>query len=1015
MPDRQFVFAPFRLDPASQQLWRGAELMPLRPKLFAVLLRLVEQAGRLVTREELRTAAWPTTVVSESVLRGSIRELRDVLEDDATAARFVETVPHRGYRFVAAVTVVQPVHAAVSPAPQTASPADLRPKDLILIGRDVELASLQEWLERALHGSRQVVFVTGEPGIGKTTVVDAFLASTAGRDDVWTARGQCVEQYGSSEPYLPVLEALGQLCRSPHGEQMIALLGRHAPTWLAQMPWLIGEAELEAVLRRVQGATQERMLRELAEALEALTSATPLVLALEDLHWSDFSTLDLISLLAQRRTPARLLLLATYRPADVIVSRHPLKAMKQELRVRQQCEELPLRFLTDVAVGQYLALRFPQQQLPSELAQAIHRTTEGNPLFIVNVVDYWVSQGVLVETAGQWQLTARIEDVAAGVPESLRQMIEKQLSRLTSEECRLIEAASVAGMEFSTAAIAYALEGTGERVEDACEGLARREQFLRARGTETLTNGTVSGRYGFLHALYQQLVYERVAAARRVRLHRRIGEWGEAAYGQRVGDMAAELAVHFERGHDAAGAVRHLSHAGENALRRSAHPEAIKLLTKGVELLNTLPDTPERVRQELVLQATLGATLMVTNGYASPEVERAQTRALELCRQIGEAPQLFPVLAGLWGFRFLRAELHAAGELATQLLRVAQSVTDPALQLWAHTLQGLTLAELGELSPALGHLRDAIALYDPRLHGPDRTRVGAQDPKVTCLSFAAWTLWRLGYPDQARQKVDEAITLAHELGHPFSLAFALDFAGSGVGMLLRDVEAVQTHTAAHMKLCLEQGFPYWLGWGAVRQGWVLTERGQLEAGIAKMRDAMASVQKTGAALSLSYILSLLADAYGRSERYAAGLALVSEALAMVERNDERWFEAELYRLKGVLLLRQPEHRGRAAERSATTRPRKTASAALPARRAASVPDRHAAEAEGCFRTAVEVAQRQQAKSLELRAVVSLSRLWQQQGRRQEAHEMLGEIYAWFTEGFDTADLRDAKALLAELA
>ncbi len=625
--------------------------------------------------------------------------------------------------------------------------------------------------------------------------------------DVWTARGQCVEHYGSGEAYLPVLEALGQLCRESSGEQMIALLGRHAPTWLAQMPGVIGDAELETVQRRVQGATQERMLRELAEALEALTATTPLVLVLEDLHWSDYSTLDLVSLLAQHRTPARLLLLGTYRPADVIVSGHPLKAMKQELHVRRQCEELPLRFLTDVEVGQYLAIRFPRQQLPPELGQAIHRSTEGNPLFLVNVVDYWVSQSLLVETAGQWQLAARVEDAAAGVPESLRQMIEKQLSRLTLEERRRLEAASVAGVEFSTAAVASGLEETGERMEELCEGLAQREQFLRARGTEALADGTVTGRYGFLHALYQQVLYERVAAARRVRLHRRIGEWEEAAYGQRVSDIAAELAVHFERGHDSGRAVRYLTHAGENALRRSAHPEAISLLTKGLELLMTSPETPERVRHELALQATLGATLAVTKGYASPEVERAHTRAFQLCQQMGETPQLFPVLAGLWGFRFLRAELHTAKELATQLFRIAQSVPDPALLPWAHTVQGLTLSMLGESAAALEHLEEGIASYDPQLYGPDRTQVGAQDPKVTCLSFAAWRLWRLGYPDQARQRVDETLALAQELSHPFTLAFGLDFAGAGVGMLLRDVPAVQTHAEILMKLSVEQGFP----------------------------------------------------------------------------------------------------------------------------------------------------------------------------------------------------------------
>ncbi len=998
MPDRQFVFAPFRLDLVNEQLWLGEEVVPLRPKLFALLRYLVEHAGRVVTQAELRMAVWPATVVSESVLRGAIRELREVLGDEADEARFVETVPHRGYRFVAPLTVTQAIDAPARSGRPFAPQGVARPEHSLLIGRDAELARLQGWLESALQGVRRVVFVTGEPGIGKTTVVDSFLAYAAGRGDLWTARGQCVEHYGPSEAYLPVLEALGQLCRQPGGEQVIPFLSRYAPTWLVQMPGLLGEAELAAVQRRVQGATRERMLRELAEALEALTTAAPVVLVLEDLHWSDYSTLNLLSLLAQRRGPARLVLLGTYRPADVIVSGHPLKALKQELHVHGQCEEeLLLRLFTESDITRYLAARFPRQQLPPALGRAIHHSTEGNPLFLVNVVDDWVSQRVLVETQGQWQLAARVEDLAAGVPESLRQMIERQLGRLKPEERRLLEAASVAGVEFVTAAVAAGLEEPGEWIEECCEGLARREQFLRARGTETLADGTITGRYGFLHALYQQVLYERAAVVRRVRLHRRLGAWEESAYGERVSDIAAELAMHFERGQDYARAVRYLIQAGQNALRRSAHPEAISLLTKGLELLTNLPETPERVHHELALQATLGATLTVTKGYASPEVQHAHERAVLLCRHIGDTSQLFPVLAGLWGFRFLRAELHTAKELAVQLFRLAQSTPDPVL-LWAHTVRGLTLSTLGELPAALRHLEEGIALYDSQLHQPDRPRVGAQDPKMTCLSYAAWTLWRLGYPEQARQKVAEALAWAQELSHPFSLAFALDFAGAGVNMFLREVPVVHTYTEMLMRLSQEQGFPYWLAWGTVRQGWVLAEQGQCEAGIAKMRQGMDAVQLTGAALSMSYILAQLADAYGKVGQGKEGLPLLAEALAQVTQTGERWYEAELHRLKGQLAL-QSQVQSLKSKVSSPQHP---------------IPNTQA-EAEACFHKALEVAQQQSARSLELRAAMSLARLWQQQGKKREAHQLLSGIYGWFTEGFDTVDLKEAKALLKALS
>ena len=302
----------------------------------------------------------------------------------------------------------------------------------------------------------------------------------------WIARGQCIEHYGSGEAYLPVLEALSQLCRQPGGEQIVTLLSRYAPTWLMQMPALVSDSEFEALQRKVQGATRERMLREMAEAIEALTAERSLILMLEDIHWCDPSTLDLLSLLAQRRGPARLFVLATYRPADVVVSGHPLRALKQELQVHGQCEELPLGFLTTTEVTQYLAARFPQHEFPAELGRIIHQSTEGSPLFMVNVVEEWVRQGVLSESGEQWRLVAHLHDLAAGVPESLRQMIEKQLERLTLEEQHAPETASVVGGEFTTATVAAGLNEQPQRVETWCEGLIRRGQFLRLRGTETL-------------------------------------------------------------------------------------------------------------------------------------------------------------------------------------------------------------------------------------------------------------------------------------------------------------------------------------------------------------------------------------------------------------------------------------------------------------------------------------------------------------------------------------------------
>lgn len=958
--------------------WRGDERLNLTPKAFAVLCHLVERPKRLVTKDELLAAAWGETVVSEAAITSCIRDLRKALDDSSRTPSYIETVHRRGFRFIGPVASPR-----ASSEAQWSAPLDIPPSSATFVGRDGELGRLHALFATAAGGQRRLVFVTGEPGIGKTALVEAFLAQLGDEERLRIGRGQCVEQYGAGEAYLPVLEALGRMGREPRGEALVRILKQYAPTWLAELPALLTDEDLEAVQRRAQGTTHDRMLRELIEALDALSTEAPLVLLLEDLHWSDSATIDLLAMLARRRDRARLLIVATYRPADVAVTSHPLKPVKQELQLHGHCEELALEFLSEAAVGEYLAGRFPCALFPPQFAAMLHENTSGNPLFLVNVLDHLIAQGHVHAVDGQWKLSVPVRDIGSAVPDSLWQLVEKQVDRLTPGEQAMLAVASAAGAEFS-AALATADGIDGHEGERYCAELAGRGQFLRAIGVAEWPDGTVAGRYGFIHALYRSVLYARVAIGHRVGLHCRIGARLEDAYGGRAAEIAGELAMHFEHGRDFARAVRYLTQAGENALRRSAHPEAIGLVTKGLQLLMTLPETPERVRHELALQATLGTTLAVTKGYASPEVERAQRRAFHLCQQAGETPQLFPVLAGLWGFRFIRAELHAANELAMQLFRIAQSVPDGALLLWAHTLQGLTLSTLGELPAALTHLEKGIALYEPHLHRPERTRVGAQDPKVTCLSYAAWTLWRLGYPDQARKRVDEVLALAEELSHPFSLAFALDFGGAGVGMLLRDAPAVQTHAEMLVKLSREQGFPYWFAWGAVREGWVLAERGEPAAGIAKMREGMDTIRRTGAELSMSYVLAQLADAYGKMGQEEEGLPLLAEALTQVEKTGERWYEAELHRAKGELLLQ------------------------------AGGKD-HSAEAEACFRRAIEVARRQHAKSLELRASRSLARLWQHEAKKQEARKMLGEIYGWFTEGLETADLQDARALLAELA
>ena len=980
-------FGPFALDPSNACLWQGAQSLALWPKDFAVLHYLVTHTERLVTKEELLAAVWPETFVSDGVLKGCIRRIRRVLGDDPRTPRFIQTVHRRGYRCIATLTASNEPDTALEPPRRREGPPPQLvglplPSPALVVGRETAFAHLQDWLQEACGGRRQMVFITGEAGMGKTTLVDAFMARIAAMEGVGIAYGQCVEHYGAGEAYQPVLEALGRWCRTLGGGRIRALLRQHAPTWLAQMPGLLSASDAEVLQRLLMGTTQQRMLRELAEALEILTADTPLVLVLEDLHWSDYATLDLLAVLARRREAARLLVLGTYRPMDVLVQGHPLAAVVQELRLHGHCAALPLTLLSEAAVGEYLAARFPGRSLPPGLVPWLYRRTEGQPLFLINMVAHAVDQGWMRVGVVGWDGPTAGTDGAWDIPETLRQLIEQQLAHLDDAEQRVLEVGSVAGLEFAVTAVAAGLAGDVAQVEGWCEGVARRGHFLRRQGSDVSPDNTVTARYGFAHTLYREVLYNRLPPVQRQRLHQRIAARLEVGYGERVRDIAAELAVHWERGRDYARAVWYRRQAADNALRRQAHREVITHLTVGLELVQTLPDTPERTRQELALQTGLGPALMMAKGFAAPEVGHAYARARTLCQQVGTTPDLFPVLWGLYAFYLVRAEFLIAQELVEQCLSLAQQVNDPALLVEAHYGKGALLHLFGALVEARTHLEQGMTLYDPQQHRALGALYGGQNPGVWCRTYMTFVLWLLGYPEQALRMSQEALTLAEELAFPFDLA-AAQADRARLHQHCRDMPATQEWNEAVKALATEQGFVLQLTRCAAIQGWALVQRGQVDEGIAQIRQGLDAQRAVGAENLRPQVLAWLAEAYRRAAQAEAGLHVLAEALTLVTNTGGRVYEAELHRLKGELLLQQ------------------------------ALPD--TAQAEVCFQQALDVARHQQAKSWELRAAVSLSRLLQQQGKQVKARQLLAPIYGWFTEGFDTADLREAQALLDELS
>jgi predicted ATPase len=487
--------------------------------------------------------------------------------------------------------------------------------------------------------------------------------------------------------------------------------------------------------------------------------------------------------------------------------------------------------------------------------------------------------------------------------------------------------------------------------------------------------------YVFKHALIQDAAYASLLKSTRQHYHQCIAQVLEAQFPETTQAQPELLAHHYTEAGLTEQSIAYWYKVGQRAIERSAHVEAISHLRIGLALLQTLPESPERIQREVEMLIALGTSLIATKGWAAPEVGETYTCARQLCQDLEDPCQLFPVLRGLWSYYLTRAELQTAHALSEQLLDLAQQAQDAAMLVAAHRALGTTLRYLGAAAEAYTHFAQGMALYDPQQQRAAALLYG-DDAGVICHSFSALALWYLGYPDQALARSHEAVTLAQQVAHPYSLSFVLCWAAV-FHQVRRERGATQEHAAATISLATAQGFPHWMAGGSIMHGWALAQQGQAQEGIAQIEQGLRAFRATGAELNRSYFLALLAETHGTLGEPEAGLAVLTEALTRVDTTGERWYESEIYRLKGELLLQQNSD--------------------------------HQAEAEICFHQALNIARAQQAKSFELRTAISLTRLWQQQEKRDEARQVLGDVYGWFTESFDTAELQEAKALLEALA
>ena len=974
---RPYRFASFRLDPQTWRLRKNDELRPLRPKTFAILRYLLDNAGRLVTKEDLFAAVWPGVKVENSALRVCMNELRQALEDDPHRPRFVETVHRLGYRFIAPVSAVED---------DGREPERAAPSPVVVVGRQKEMNGLAESWERAIGRTRQFVFVVGEPGVGKTTLMDRILDMPQVSGFAYRGRGQCVDQYGAGEAYFPVFGALDDICRGPHGEEAGDVLKQHAPHWAAQVPRLAAVDAANSPEAAAQ-PTSSQMLTEIAAALGAIAAIRPIIMVFEDLHLADRATLEMITYLAKRRDPVRLMMVGTYRSTLPRQDGVWPAGMMRDLRANPQCKTLRLTGLKENEVAEYLDRRM-ERSAPQALISHVHRRTGGNPLFMNAIVDHLESLGRTARA-----LPDDLHDL--GVPDNIHAMIEQQIDELPEKDQKLLKLAGVAaahGFEFSSAALAATFEDQPEsqdEIEEQCERVTRRISFLRAGDVARWPDGTVSASYSFGHALYQEVLYRMLSAGQRARAHLRIAQRLQRAWSAHAGRIATELAMHFERGGDFRQAAEHMNDAANAMISRGAASQALRLLERALELVRKAPNENERARAEMRLEATRNIVL-VSAGASAAEIAASVERMVAIGREVGPWGTHLLVLQGVTRLNQSPTERRAATEMIKAGLRQAEKGSKGSeevgllpLQSIAHMALAIACNQQGEFREAALHAGKAIATYDPAYQPP------SIDSRVMAITEDANAQWHLGFPDQARQRAREAIALAEKMSHAPALVYALG-RGATVFGLCRQFDQALEIVDHLITFSADKDLPTMRAWGFFLRGAYRALTGSGDEGCRIMRSAIAELHSpaernragtTTHPRALLCFCEVNAGILRPHEAIAQMNALVEESLQTAAEG----LLPDTYRMMGLIRLGEEK-----------TDPRS------------------APEAEKLLQKAVELSHAQGDRSHELRAALDLARLWQRQGKGAQARKLLSAAHRRFTEGHDTPDLKEAKALIAEL-
>ena len=850
------------------------------------------------------------------------------------------------------------------------------------VGRELERDKLRAAFESAIAGRGMMLCITGEAGLGKTTLVEDSLGELSQTNPgCLIARGRSSERLAGSEAYLPFLEALEGLLRAAPHHYLTGVMKALAPSWYVQLA-TSQDSSLERVIAESPAVSQERMKRELVAFLQEVSTRTPLVLFFDDLHWVDASTIDIIAYLATRLAEMRLLIVAAYRSSEMLLTKHPFLNVKLDMQGRGLCQEMPLEFLSFEDVVRFLELEFPGHGFPKEFASLIFAKTEGSPLFMADVVRYLRDRKVIGEEGGRRMLVQTVPEIETDLPESVRSMIERKIAQIGDEDRRLLVAASAQGYNFDSAVVARAVEMDPAEVEERLQSLDTSHGFVKYGKEDEFPDHTLTLRYQFIHVLYQNALYATLTPSRRASLSAAIAKALLEFHGKKNSEVASELAFLFQTARDWSLASEYFLKAARNAARVFANQESVALSQRGLEMTRRLPESSQRTSQELKLQMTKGFSLMMVNGFAASDTVQAFLRGRELSEQSGENVHLFRALFGLSIAFVVRGEYEKGREFAAEDLLLAERCQNEPMMVQAHWALGLCLKYLGEFTGAREHLEKSLTLYDHQRHAAHAFLYGA----IVNRAHLGRLLAFLGYREQGLVMTQEAVSIAAKLRHPLGLCQALSPA-IALAAFDRNVETVIDLNEQMLFHADEHGLPHYKTISQIMRGWVSAMQGEVEQGSAEMLKGLEVFRNLETEQRRASYLVLMADALLAADRVDDGLRAVADAVETIARTGEHFYEAELYRVKGDLLLKcDLQIADESPHQQSSTR----------------------TEAELCFKKAIEIARRQRARAFELRAAISLARLWRRQGKHEEARENLAEIYGWFTEGHDTADLKDAR-------